>query len=161
MSQSFYSLSALDIKGKLVHLTDYKDQVLLIVNTASMCGFTKQYAGLQELWEKYHDRGFEVLAFPCSQFNNQEYAENHDILAFCLENYGVTFPLFSKVDVKGRNAHPLFVYLTNFSPGIFGSKEIKWNFTKFLVDRSGAPIKRFAPMTEPRCIASDIERVLV
>jgi len=160
MDQSIYSLSAYDTNGNLVQLSQFKGKVLLIVNTASMCGFTKQYAGLQLLYEKYKSRGFEVLAFPCNQFNHQEPGENHEISEFCKSNYGATFPIFSKIDVKGRSAHPLFVLLTHQAPGIFGSKEIKWNFTKFLVDRTGNPIKRYAPMTIPENIKCDIEKIL-
>lgn len=160
MEQGLYTFSALDINGNIINLSTYKGKVLLIVNTASMCGFTRQYTGLEAIYKKYKDKGFEILAFPCNQFNNQEPGNNNAISDFCKDNYGVSFSLFSKIDVKGRNADSLFVYLSQASPGIFGSKEIKWNFTKFLIDRTGKPIKRFAPLTPPESITCDIEKLI-
>jgi len=132
---------------------------MLIVNTASYCGFTEQYKDLQNLYETYKEKGFVVLAFPCNQFGNQEPGTDEEIQTFC-ENYGVTFPVFSKIDVRGPNAHPLFVYLTEQIPGVFGTKMIKWNFTKFLIDRDGNPVERFVPQTNPKDIAPYIEKLL-
>jgi len=141
-------------------LADYKNKVLLIVNTASKCGFTAQYEELQSLYEKYgHDR-FEILAFPCNQFAGQEPGNNEEIASFCQLNYKVTFPVFSKIDVNGKNAAPLFAYLKSQCPGVLGIGAIKWNFTKFLVDKNGTVIKRYAPMTPPSKIAQDIEKYI-
>jgi len=133
---------------------------LLIVNTASKCGFTPQYKGLQNLYEKYRDRGFEVLGFPCDQFKHQEPGSDEEIKSFCEINYGVTFPLFRKIEVNGEGAHPLFAYLKSQGPG-FLTEAIKWNFTKFLVDRQGRVVKRYAPQTEPESLEKDIEKSLV
>ena len=160
MSKTVYDFSAESIDGSQVQLADYKGKALLIVNTASKCGFTPQYKGLQALYEKYRDRGFEVLGFPCNQFQHQEPGSEEEIKNFCELNYGVGFPLFAKIDVNGENAHPLFSYLTEALPGLLGSKKIKWNFTKFLIDREGKPVKRFAPSTTPESIESDIEKLL-
>jgi len=157
---SVYPFSVKTIKGEEVSLEQYKGQVLLIVNTASQCGFTPQYKALQELYEAYKDRGFTVLGFPCNQFGGQEPGTESEIAQFCELNFGVTFPLFAKVEVKGANAHPLFAYLTERAPGILGTKSIKWNFTKFLVDRDGEVIGRYAPNTDPGEIRRDIERLL-
>jgi len=154
-----YDYSAKTISGKDKSLSDFKGKVLLIVNTASECGFTPQYEGLQYLYEKYHDQGFEILGFPCNQFGKQEPGSEQDIETFCQKNYGVTFPMFAKVDVKGDNAHPLFKYLTEEAGGML-SDQIKWNFTKFLVDREGQVIDRFAPQTKPNKLESDIEQAL-
>jgi glutathione peroxidase len=140
-------------------LSEYKDNVLLIVNTASECGFTPQFQGLQKLYEKYHSQGFEILGFPCNQFGNQDPGTDEEIVHFCQSNYGVTFPMFSKIDVKGENAHPLFAYLTDEAGGML-SKEIKWNFTKFLINKEGKVIKRYAPQTKPENIEQDIEKAL-
>ncbi|WP_042454472.1 glutathione peroxidase [Neobacillus dielmonensis] len=140
-------------------LREYEGRPLLIVNTASKCGFTPQFNGLQELYEKYHDQGLEVLGFPCSQFNNQEFENIEETTQFCQLNYGVTFPMFAKVDVNGDNADPLFQFLKDEKKGVL-SKNIKWNFTKFLVDRSGNVVERFAPTTEPKKIEPEIEKVL-
>lgn len=145
--------------GKEKSLADYKGKVLLIVNTASECGFTPQFEGLQKLFETYEDQGFEVLGFPCNQFNNQDPGTDAEISHFCQRNYGVTFQMFSKVDVKGENAHPLFVYLTQEAKGMI-TKQIKWNFTKFLIDKNGAVIDRFAPQTKPESIEKEIEKAL-
>jgi glutathione peroxidase len=157
---SVYSYSAKTIKGEEVSLEQYKGKVLLIVNTASKCGFTPQYKGLQALYEKYKDQGVVVLGFPCNQFGGQEPGSEQEIESFCELNYGVTFPMFAKVDVNGENAHPLFVYLSEQAPGVFGSKLIKWNFTKFLVNREGEVIERFAPKTSPADIEKEIEILL-
>jgi glutathione peroxidase len=141
-------------------LADYQNKVLLIVNTASKCGFTPQYEELQSLYEKYGSEQFEVLAFPCNQFAGQEPGNNEEIINFCQLNYKVTFPIFSKIDVNGKNTAPLFVYLKAQCPGILGIGAIKWNFTKFLVDKKGAVVKRYAPMTPPNKIAQDIEKYI-
>ncbi len=139
---------------------DYKGKVLLIVNTASKCGFTPQYHGLQELYERYRDRGFEVLGFPCNQFCYQEPGSDSEIQEFCRLNFGVTFPLFKKVKVNGRGASPLFVHLKEQAPGILGSHTIKWNFSKFLVSRNGEVIRRYANAVKPDAICGDIEKLL-
>jgi glutathione peroxidase len=155
-----YQFEAKKITGENVSLNEYDGNVLLIVNTASKCGFTPQYKELQQLYENYHDKGFEILGFPCNQFMNQEPGDESEIQSFCKVNYGVTFPMFAKVDVKGKNAHPLFVYLTENAPGVMGTKGIKWNFTKFLVDRTGHVVSRYGPSTNPSEIAGDIEKLL-
>ena len=157
---TLYSFNATSLAGAPVSLDTYRGKVLLIVNTASECGFTPQYAGLQKLYDQYESRGFSVLGFPCNQFGKQEPGEAAQIGAFCERNYGVTFPMFGKIDVKGGNAHPLYRYLTDEATGIFGLKAIKWNFTKFLVDRNGNIVKRYAPSTKPDEIAADIEKLL-
>jgi glutathione peroxidase len=140
-------------------LSGYKGKVLLIVNTASQCGFTPQYKGLQDLYAKYRDRGLEVLGFPCDQFGHQEPGSDTDIRSFCDLNYGVTFPIFSKIEVNGDNAHPLYKFLKSEKGGLLGDS-IKWNFTKFLIDKQGNVVERFAPQTTPEKIAADIEREL-
>ena len=155
-----YDFSAWTLSGHEKALADFKGNVLLIVNTASKCGFTPQYKGLEALYEKYRSRGFAVLGFPCNQFLYQEPAAGGEIKTFCERNFGVTFPLFEKIDVNGANAHPLFQYLTKAAPGFLGLRAIKWNFTKFLIDRSGSPVKRYAPMTPPEKIEADIEALL-
>ncbi|OCA90855.1 glutathione peroxidase [Bacillus sp. FJAT-27225] len=157
---SVYEFKARTIKGKEVSLHDYEGKVLLIVNTASKCGFTPQYEDLQELYAEYEGRGFAVLGFPSNQFGGQEPGTEEQIESFCSLNYGVTFPIFAKVDVKGDKAHPLFEYLSKEAPGILGSKSIKWNFTKFLVDRNGKPIARYASTIKPNDIKKDIEKLL-
>ncbi|MUK89767.1 redoxin domain-containing protein [Ornithinibacillus sp. L9] len=156
---SVYDFSATTIDGTEKSLADYKEKVLLIVNTASECGFTPQLEGLQNLFDTYKDKGFEVLGFPCNQFGSQDPGSNEEIQSFCQKNYGVTFQMFSKVDVKGENVHPLFNYLTHEAKGLL-TKEIKWNFTKFLVDKNGQVIDRYAPQTKPETIANDIEKSL-
>ena len=155
-----YTFSARTLGGEAVSLDRYRGKVLLIVNTASECGFTPQYAGLQRLQERFGGRGFEVLGFPCNQFGKQEPGDAAQIGSFCEKNFGVTFPLFEKVDVKGPDAHPLFRYLTGEARGLLGTRWIKWNFTKFLVDRQGKVLKRYAPKTTPETIAADIEALL-
>ena len=146
--------------GGDVDLGAYAGRVLLIVNTASKCGFTPQYAGLEALHRRYGGRGFEVLAFPCNQFGGQEPGSAEEIASFCSTSYAVTFPIFAKIDVNGERADPLFRTLKGEAPGLLGSKAIKWNFTKFLVDRSGAVVARYAPTTKPEDIAADIESLL-
>ncbi|RZI50612.1 glutathione peroxidase [Aeribacillus pallidus] len=154
-----YDFDVKTADGQTISLLQYKGNVMLIVNTASYCGFTEQYKDLQNLYETYKEKGFVVLAFPCNQFGNQEPGTDEEIQTFC-ENYGVTFPVFSKIDVRGPNAHLLFVYLTEQIPGVFGTKMIKWNFTKFLIDRDGNPVERFVPQTNPKDIAPYIEKLL-
>lgn len=160
MTQSIYDFTVNSINGSEVLLSDYKDEVLLIVNTASKCGFTKQYAGLETLYKNNKDHGFSVLGFPCNQFGEQEKGSNDDISEFCELNFGVSFPLFQKIDVKGNDASPLFNYLTSHARGILGSKRIKWNFTKFLVGKDGQVIKRYGPITKPQDIENDIKRLI-
>ncbi|MRN51783.1 glutathione peroxidase [Paenibacillus monticola] len=157
---SIYDFEANTLRGEEESLSKYKGKVLLVVNTASKCGFTPQYKGLQEVYEKFKDRGFEVLGFPSNQFAGQEPGESEDIAEFCEINYGVTFPMYEKIDVKGDEAHPLFQYLSTEAPGILGSKSVKWNFTKFLVDQEGHVLKRFAPKTTPDQIEADIAKLL-
>ncbi len=159
MSEIF-NFEATSLDGKPAPLADYRGQVLLIVNTASECGFTPQYAGLQALYEKYRDRGFVVLGFPCNQFGAQEPGSAEQIGAFCEKNYGVTFPMFEKIDVNGDSAHPLFTWLKQSAPGVLGTERIKWNFTKFLVDRDGQVKARYASVTKPNELAKDIEALL-
>ncbi len=159
MKQNIYDFQVTTIDGKETTLADYKGKAMLIVNVASKCGFTKQYSGLQELYEKYKDRGLVVLGFPCNQFGGQEPGSEEDIKNFCESNFGVTFPMFSKIDVNGDDAHPLYKFLKSEQSGMVNSA-IKWNFTKFLVDRNGKVIDRFAPQTEPAKIADDIEKIL-
>ncbi len=156
---SIYDFKLVDIDENPRSMEEFKGKVLLIVNTASKCGFTSQYKGLEELYKEYAPQGFEVLGFPCDQFGNQEPGNSEDIKGFCELNFGVTFPLFEKIDVNGDQAHPLFQYLTQAKPGIAG-KGIKWNFTKFLVDRDGNVTERFAPIVEPEKIKSKIETLL-
>jgi len=157
---SLYDLPARRIDGSEGDLSEYRGKVLLIVNVASRCGFTPQYAGLQALYEKYRDRGLLVLGFPCNQFGSQEPGTEAEIGAFCSSSYGVTFPLFAKIDVNGNEAHPLYQHLKSAAPGVLGTEAIKWNFTKFLVDRQGNVVKRYAPKEEPQDIARDIEALL-
>ena len=156
-----YSFTAQPLGGGApVSLEQYAGKVLLIVNTASECGFTPQYAGLQKLHEQFAARGLAVLGFPCNQFGKQEPGDATQIGAFCEKNFGVTFPMFEKIDVNGANAHPLYNWLTGEAPGLLGLERIKWNFTKFLVDRSGHVVKRYAPLTKPDAIAADIAKLL-
>jgi glutathione peroxidase len=155
-----YDFSARTLQGKNVSLGDFKGQALLIVNTASKCGFTPQYAGLESLYEKLSGKGLTILGFPCNQFGKQEPGSPDEIGAFCQMNYGVSFPMFDKIDVNGANAHPLYEYLKREQPGVLGTRNIKWNFTKFLVDRNGKVVDRFAPMTKPEDIEKSIGKVL-
>ncbi|HSX91545.1 MAG TPA: glutathione peroxidase [Hydrogenophaga sp.] len=158
---SVYDFEALSINGQPVPLSHYKGQVLLIVNTASACGFTPQFAGLEELHKAYGPRGLAVLGFPCNQFGSQDPGSNEEIAGFCQLNYGVSFPMMSKIDVNGGDAHPLYRWLTAEAPGLLGSKAIKWNFTKFLVGKDGQVLKRYAPQDAPAKLAGDIEAALV
>ena len=157
---SVYDFTVNDIHGKPVKLDKYRGKLLLIVNTASECGFTPQYKGLEAMYEKLHDKGLEVLGFPCNQFGGQEPGGEKEIAQFCEVNYGVTFPMFAKVDVNGDKAAPLFKFLKAEKPGLLGSEAIKWNFTKFLVDRKGNVVKRYAPNDTPESIAKDVEKAL-
>jgi glutathione peroxidase len=155
-----HEFHAKTIDGGDLPLSEYRGKVLLIVNVASQCGFTPQYAGLEKLHEKFRDRGFAVLGFPCNQFGKQEPGSESDIKSFCETRFGVTFPMFSKIEVNGANAHPLYKFLVESKPGFLGTKRIKWNFTKFLIDRSGQPLKRYSPQDKPESIEADIERAL-
>lgn len=155
-----FDFSATALDGTPVDLSRFRGQVLLIVNTASGCGFTPQYAGLETMHRDFAERGFEVLGFPCNQFKNQEPGTEAEIGQFCERNFGVSFPLFAKIDVNGANAHPLFRHLKREAPGILGTGLVKWNFTKFLVNRDGKVVKRYAPKTKPEEIRSDIEQLL-
>ena len=156
---NIYDFNVKTIDGDEITLKDYKSKVLLIVNTASKCGFTPQYKGLESLYKKFGNDKFEILAFPCDQFKNQEPGTSTDIKNFCEINYGVTFPLFEKIDVNGKNAHPLFKHLCKEQSGILGGA-IKWNFTKFLVDSKGNVVDRFAPTTEPEKLINDIQKLI-
>ena len=155
-----FDFSATTLDGKPMDLSAYRGKVLLVVNTASACGFTPQYAGLQALHEQYGERGLVVLGFPCNQFGSQEKGSESEIASFCDLNFGVRFPLMGKIDVNGANAHPLYRWLTAEAPGVLGTKAIKWNFTKFLVGKDGRFIKRYAPLDKPADLARDIEAAL-
>lgn len=159
MTTTAYDFSATSIDGGEQQLADYKGQVILVVNTASQCGYTGQYKGLEELYRAYADRGLVVLGFPCDQFGNQEPGDEEEIATFCERNFGVTFPLFAKVDVNGSGAHPLYQWLRSEKGGIVGNK-IRWNFTKFLIDPEGNVVKRYGTTTTPDQIADDIEALL-
>ncbi len=156
---TIYDFKALDNKGKEVDFAAYKGKVLLIVNTASKCGFTPQYDGLEELWKKYGDQGLVVIGFPCDQFAHQEPGTDAEIAEFCRLNHGVTFPLMAKIEVNGENAHPIYKYLKNETKGLLGGA-IKWNFTKFLISRDGSRIERFAPMATPASLEDKIKALL-
>jgi len=157
---SIYDFDALSIDGKPVQLADQRGKVLLIVNTASACGFTPQFAGLEELWKTYAGRGLVVIGFPSNEFGAQDPGADSEIASFCQLNYGVSFPMMSKVKVNGAQAHPLWQWLTREAPGILGIKSVKWNFTKFLVGRDGEVIKRYAPTDKPESLKGDIEAAL-
>lgn len=157
---SIYDYAVDNIRGEKVSLENYKGKPMLIVNTASKCGFTPQFAGLQNLYDEFKDHDFEILGFPSNQFGQQDPGSNEEISEFCQLNYGVTFPMFEKLEVKGSSAHPLFQYLSKEAPGILGSKAIKWNFTKFLIDSNGKPVKRYSPQTTPDKIEADIRELL-
>ena len=159
-SETIYSFSAKDIKGQEVSLDDYRGKVLLIVNTASKCGFTPQFEGLQSLHEELGERGFEVLGFPCNQFMNQDPGNDDAISQFCSLNYGVSFPMFAKIEVNGDGTHPLFRFLKREAKGLMGSEKVKWNFTKFLVNREGQVVRRYAQTAKPADIRADIEKLL-
>ena len=155
----FYDFEAMTIDGDDVKMATYENKVVLVVNVASKCGFTPQYKGLEELYERYGDKGSVILGFPCDQFANQEPGDEEAIKSFCSLNYGVSFPLFGKIKVKGPEAHPIYQYLTKEKGGLLGD-DVKWNFTKFLVDRQGNVVERFAPQVDPLKIADKIERLL-
>jgi len=157
---TIYDFKVKTIDGKETTLEEYKGKVMLIVNVASKCGFTPQYDGLEALYKKYKDKGLVVLGFPCNQFGSQEPGTEAEIQNFCRVNYGVSFPMFSKINVNGDDTHPLYVYLKSEKPGILGSEIIKWNFTKFLVDRSGKVVDRFGSSTSPKSLEDDIEALL-
>ena len=160
MSADIYQIEVRSITGETHPLESYRGKVLLIVNTASQCGFTPQYKGLQRLYERYQDRGLVILGFPCNQFGDQEPGGDEEIASFCSLNHGVSFPLHSKIDVNGADAHPLFTHLKSAAPGLLGTKTIKWNFTKFLVNASGDTIKRYGPRDTPASLSKDIESLL-
>lgn len=160
MSDDLYGIEVTTIEGETTTLAEHRGKVLLIVNTASECGFTPQYEGLEELWRKHQDQGLVVLGFPCDQFGNQEPGTEEQIATFCQKNYGVSFPMHAKVEVNGPGAHPLFALLKREAKGVLGSEGIKWNFTKFLVARDGAVVDRFAPTTTPASMAGKIEELL-
>ena len=157
---SLDKLEALSIDGQTVALSRYKGQVMLVVNTASACGFTPQFAGLEKLHQKYSSQGLAVIGFPCNQFASQDPGDDAQIASFCQKNYGVTFQMMSKIKVNGEGAHPLYQWLSAEAPGILGSKAIKWNFTKFLIGRDGRVLKRYAPQDAPEKISRDIEAAL-
>lgn len=159
MKTSFYDFSATTLQGKNVSMESYKGKVLIVINTASKCGFTPQYEGLEKLYRDYKDKGLVILGFPCNQFGKQEPGNSKQISEGCLINYGVSFPMFSKIDVNGKNAHPIYKYLKSELNGTFGSF-IKWNFTKFMIDKNGKPYKRFSPTTEPEKLRTHIEALL-
>jgi glutathione peroxidase len=160
MASALYDISVNAIDGRTISLGEFAGKVLLIVNVASRCGFTPQYAGLEALQRKYADRGFAVLGFPCNQFGAQEPGTDADIASFCTTKFGVTFPMFAKIDVNGDSAHPLYRQLKKDAPGILGTEAIKWNFTKFLVDRDGKVVKRYASADTPEAIGKDVEGLL-
>jgi glutathione peroxidase len=155
-----YDFEAATLDGKPARLADWRGQVLLIVNTASKCGFTPQYEGLEALWRKYKDRGFAVLGFPCNQFGAQEPGDAAEIAIFCSLNYDVSFPMMSKIDVNGPAAHPLYQHLKKAKKGVLGTEGVKWNFTKFLIDRQGRVAERFAPTDKPEALAKAVEALL-
>jgi len=155
-----YDFEATSITGQPVRLEQYRGKVILIVNTASKCGFTPQFEGLEQLWKAYGDRGLVVLGFPCNQFGGQDPGADGEIASFCQLNYGVSFPMMSKIDVNGAQAHPLYQWLVQEAPGILGTKAIKWNFTKFLIARDGRVLGRYAPTDTPKGLRADIEQAL-
>jgi glutathione peroxidase len=159
-ASSIYDFEVLDINGQSQSLKKYEGKALLIVNVASKCGFTSQYTELEQVYKEYKDQGLEILAFPCNQFGAQEPGDAEEIKSFCSLTYQVSFPLFAKVDVNGESAAPVFEYLKNSLPGLLGSKAVKWNFTKFLVDKKGKPVERYAPTDKPLDIAKDIKKIL-
>lgn len=160
MSDSIHSLTYTNNKGEEVPLSQYAGKVLLIVNTASKCGFTPQYEGLEALYKQFQNDGLEIIGFPCDQFGGQEPGEDVEIEQFCQLNYGVSFPLSTKIEVNGNHAHPVFAHLKNAAPGLLGSKGIKWNFTKFLISKDGKVLKRYGSTSKPASIASDISKAL-
>lgn len=158
--KTIYDIKVKNIKNEEVSMETFKNKVLLIVNVASKCGFTPQYKELEELYREYNDKGLEILGFPCNQFGSQEPGNNEEIYSFCSTKYNVTFPMFSKIDVNGPNTHELYSYLKKKAPGILGTELIKWNFTKFLVDKNGNVVKRYVPLESPRSIENDIKKLL-
>ncbi|MBO9490685.1 glutathione peroxidase [Endozoicomonas sp. G2_1] len=160
MTSTVHGFSAEDYRGQIIDFSSFQDKVLLVVNTASNCGFTPQYEGLQKLYQKYQEQGLEVLAFPCNQFKQQEKGSNDEIKEFCDLNFKISFPLFAKIEVNGDNAHPLYQHMKQQAPGLLGSQSIKWNFTKFLVNKQGKVVKRYGSMTRPEAIEADIEKLL-
>ena len=161
MTDNLLNIPCTTLNGEQKTLADYAGKAVLVVNTASKCGFTPQYKGLEALWQQYRDQGLVILGFPCNQFGQQEPGDEAAISDFCELNFGVTFPLFKKVEVNGSNAHPLFVHLKKRAPGLLGSQAIKWNFTKFLINRDGQSVKRYAPATKPEALKTAIEALLV
>jgi glutathione peroxidase len=159
MKQSFFDFTANSLQGSPISMENFSGKTILVVNTASKCGLTPQYEGLEKLYQKYKDKGLVILGFPCNQFGNQEPGDEKSISEGCLINYGVSFPMFSKIEVNGDNTHPIYIYLKKALPGILGSR-IKWNFTKFLIDSNGKPIKRFAPTTTPESIEKYLKVLL-
>jgi glutathione peroxidase len=159
-ASSIYEFEATDISGKKKRLSAHKGKVILVVNTASACGYTPQFAGLEKLWEDYKDQGLVIIGFPSNEFGAQDPGSNEEIASFCQINYGVSFPMMAKVEVNGSNAHPLWDWLKGEAPGLLGTRNIKWNFTKFLVDKSGQVIARYAPADEPEKLRADIEQAL-
>ncbi len=160
MSSNVFDFSCSTSSGDERSLADYRGKILLVVNTASKCGFTPQFAGLEEMYEKYRERGLEILGFPCNQFGKQDPGSNEEITEFCQLNYGVSFPMFGKIEVNGRGADPLYQHLKKAAPGALGTRGIKWNFTKFLINRDGKVLKRFSPATTPARIEKEIEQLL-
>jgi glutathione peroxidase len=160
MAATMLDIPCVTLSGEHKQLGDFPGKALLVVNTASQCGFTPQYKGLEQLWQHYRERGLVVLGFPCNQFGKQEPGEAGEIAQFCERNFGVSFPLFRKIEVNGPGAHPLFVELKQRAPGLLGTQKIKWNFTKFLVDLASGQVKRYAPTTKPHALEADIERLL-
>jgi len=160
MENTIYSFQAKDIDGQSIKLEQFKEKVILIVNVASKCGFTSQYEGLEKIYKEYKDKGLIILGFPCNQFGAQESGSEKEIKEFCSLTYDVTFPMFSKINVNGSDTHPLYEFLKEKAPGLLGSKKIKWNFTKFLIDKKGTPVKRYAPNDKPEKIATEIEQYL-
>ena len=160
MASSVYDFDCQTPGGKKKSLNDYQGKVLLVVNTASKCGFTPQFEGLEQMYEKYKDRGLEILGFPCNQFGKQDPGSNDEIMEFCQLNYGVSFPMFGKIEVNGGGTDPLFKYLKKEAPGALGTQRIKWNFTKFLIDPSGEVVKRYAPTVKPKDIEKDVKKLL-
>jgi len=157
---NLYDISATRISGDSLELSEYRNKLVIVVNTASKCGFTSQYEGLEQLYQKYKEDGLVILGFPCNQFGKQEPGTEAEIQSFCSINFGVTFPLFAKVDVNGKNTHPLFDFLKKETKGGILGKRIKWNFTKFIVDRSGKPVGRFGPTTTPSQLEKEIQKYL-
>lgn len=160
MSQTIYDFEATTNKGETKNLSEFQNKVMLLVNTASACGFTPQYEGLQKLYKDFGEETFSVLAFPCNQFGKQEKGNSEEIASFCDLQFNISFPLFEKIDVNGDNTHPLFAFLKKQAPGVLGTQKIKWNFTKFLVGKDGTVVKRYAPTTKPEAIVADIKAEL-